>query len=252
MVAGRTAPPDGQGASSRNVPLLVALKLQHGSDVQVFSGCDVDAAAPQDQMAVLHGGSGTAVNGHAPDGDGVQVCIFNPDAVKRGVGSGGGTHHVILGGGGCVPDGRAVHGELAVHPGFRGRESGVVISAADRTRIVPGQPGRLIGIPRSDGDLGLSVVMDAHVVAGGDFGEVPCRNPAHVVVCPGQGFLLVAGCSGRTFIAVESSCDVPRFSICDVGCAPLGLFSQNGLMCRQRAGVHSIPGKVPLQVVQKR
>lgn len=65
MVAGRTAPPDGQGASSRNVPLLVALKLQHGSDVQVFSGCDVDAAAPQDQMAVLHGGSGTAVNGHA-------------------------------------------------------------------------------------------------------------------------------------------------------------------------------------------
>ena len=89
VVAGGTASPDGQGASSRNVPLLGALKFQYGGDGQVFSGGDVNAAALQDQVAVLHGGSGTAISGYPTDGDGIQVCIFNPDAVKRGVDSGG-------------------------------------------------------------------------------------------------------------------------------------------------------------------
>ena len=36
VVAGGTASPDGQGASSRNVPLLGALKFQYGGDGQVF------------------------------------------------------------------------------------------------------------------------------------------------------------------------------------------------------------------------
>ena len=94
--------------------------------------------------------------------------------------------------------------------------------------------------------------MNAHAVAGGDFGEVPCGNPAHLVVCPGQGLLLFTGRSGGTFIAVESSGDVSRFGIGDIRCIPLGLFSQYGLVLRQPGDIHPFLCHIPLQIVQKR